>query len=345
MTERVVRKVGLPSGANYSQTEERFVHHRPYISLLATAALSSVLLVACGGGTGSNSTTTAPATTDAAVTTEVAQSTLASTTVASTSAPVEFDGPSFLDVIEPVVAPYTAALGLAPESADVRALLSALGEDVPVPAGLLINGIGHRWVKEFGATKDAQSASFDQFLDKAQLETFGAAVPSGWKQASSATSGSLTTLLLTHTDGRRVVLVSDSDASVSGTGRAPLELSLSTDNPSSEQPTWIASLPALSGGELVEYIEASGRIMDNLVGAGEYVLVRWRYPATQLDALKAYLTSGVVQSAGFTYDKDTFNGFEALVDIAIGNWTGTVLIGTASIDGVEYQDLVWALHR
>lgn len=154
-------------------------------------------------------------------------------------------------------------------------MLSALGEDVPLPTGLLINGIGHRWGKEFGAIKDAQSASFDQFLDKAQFKTFGAAVPSGWKQASSARSGSLTTLLLTHTDGHRVVFVSD-----------------------------------LSG-----------------------------------DALKAYLTSGVVQSAGFTYDKDTFNGFEALVDIAIGNWTGTVLVGSASIDGVEYQDLVWALHR
>ena len=325
------------------------MHHRPYVSLLAAAALSTSVLVACGGGSGSTSTV-APATSEPTATTEAAPSTeasttVASTTVASTAAPAEFDGPSFLEVIEPAVAPYTAALGLAPGSQEVRTLLSALGEDVPLPPGLLLNGIGHRWVKEFGATKDAQSASFDQFLSKAQLEAFGAAVPSGWKQASSATSGSLTTLLLTHTDGRRVVFVSDSDASVNGTGRAPLELSLSTDNPSSEQPAWIASLPALPGGELVEYIEASGRIMDNLVGAGEYVLVRWRYPATQLDALKAYLMSGVVQSAGFTYDKDTFNGFEALVDIAIGNWTGTVLIGTASIDGVEYQDLVWALHR
>lgn len=320
------------------------MHHRPYVSLLAAAALSSSVLVACGGGSGSTSTV-APATSEPTATTEAAPSTEASTTVASTAAPAQFDGPSFLEVIEPAVAPYTAALGLAPGSQEVRALLSALGEDVPLPPGLLLNGIGHRWVKEFGATKDSQSASFDQFLDKAQLEAFGAAVPNGWKQASSATSGSLTTLLITHSDGRRVVFVSDSDASVSGSGRAPLELSLSTDSASNEQPAWIASLPALPGGELVEYIEASGRIMDNLVGTGEYVLARWRYPATQLDALKAYLTSGVVQSAGFTYDKDTFNGFEALVDIAIGNWTGTVLIGTASIDGVEYQDLVWALNR
>jgi hypothetical protein len=206
-----------------------------------------------------------------------------------------------------------------------------------------VNGIGHFWSLQFGEQKDDQSVSFDQFLDGAQLEAFGGSVPEGWKQASLATSGSLTTLLITHTDGRRVVLVSDSDAKSPGTGRAPLELELSTNTAPASTPAWIASLPALAGGELVEYAEASGRVQNNAAGAGEYVLVRWRYPAAQLDALKAYLESGVVQSAGFSYDADTFNGFESLVDITIGDWTGSVLIGSASIDGVEYYDLVWSL--
>jgi len=321
------------------------MRHRPYIALLAAAALSGTALAACGGKSDSSEPSTTPLVTEAPETTAAPVSTEAPTTVADTTAPAEFDGPSFLDVIEPALAPYNAVLGSAPDAAEVRALLSALGEDVPLPTGLTLNGIGHRWSKEFGEVKDSQSASFDQFLDGTQLEAFGASVPSGWKQASLATSGSLTTLLLTHTDGRRVVLVSDSESAATGTGRAPLELSLSTATQPSEKPAWIASLPALPGGELVEYVEASGRIMDNLMGGGQYVQVRWRYPASQLDALNAYLTSGVVQSAGFGYDKDTFNGFEALVDISIGDWTGTVLIGNASVDGVEYQDLVWSLNR
>ena len=320
------------------------MHHRPYITLLAAVALSGTALAACGGSSESAvesavPTSSAPDTTPAPASTEVA------TTVATTTAPVAFDGPSFPDTVAPALAPYSATIGAAPDSADVRALLSALGDDIPLPPGLTLNGIGHRWIKEFGELKDSQSVSFGQFLDGEQLKAFGASVSNGWKQASLATSGSLTTLLLTHTDGRRVAFVSDSEASASGTGRAPLEMSLSTDGTATAEPGWIASLPGLSGGELVEYIESSGRISDNLVGAGEYVLVRWRYSASQLDALNAYLTSGVVQSAGFSYDTDIFNGFEALVDVAIGDWKGTVLIGAASVNDVEYHDLVWSLHR
>lgn len=320
------------------------MHHRPYTTLLAAVVLSGTALAACGGSSESAveptiAATTMPDTTLAPTSTEVA------TTVATTTAPAAFDGPSFTETVTPVLAPYSATIGASPDSPNVRALLSAFGDDIPLPPGLTLNGIGHQWTKEFGKLEDAQSVSFGQFLDGEQLKAFGASVSNGWKQASFATSGSLTTLLLTHTDGRRVAFVSDSESSTSGTGRAPLEMSLSTDGTTTAEPGWIASLPGLPGGELVEYIESSGRISDNLVGAGEYVLVRWRYAASQLDALNAYLTSGVVQSAGFSFDTDMFNGFEALVDVTNGDWKGTVLIGGASIDGVEYYDPVWSLGR
>ena len=317
------------------------MRHRPSLFLFVTTGMLGIALSACGGSSTAKVTSTSLE--PAAETTVAAPSTEVTTTTPATTTPATFDGPSFLEVIDPALAPYNAVLGAAPDSPSVRSVLSALGEDVPLPAGLTVNGVGHQWTLEFGETKDDQTLSFNEFLDGPALEAFGAAVPTGWKQASFATSGSLTTLLITHTDGRRVVLVSDSEAQNPGTGRAPLELQLSTAATPGSTPAWIASLPALAGGELVEYIEASGRIQDNGAGAGQYVLVRWRYPATQLDSLKAYLESGVVQSAGFGYDVDTFNGFESLVAVTIGDWTGSVLIGNASIDGVEYYDLVWSL--
>jgi|GEM_PF-1734587 len=322
------------------------MRHRPSIILSSAAVVCGTFLAACGGSSEPASETTVAETTVAPETTAAPATTTVDTTVApTTAAPAEFDGPSFPETVTPALTPYDAVIGASPDSPDVKALVSALADDVPLPAGLTVNGIGHRLTKDFGEPKDRQSVSFNEYLDKAQLEAFGASVGNGWKQASIAVSGSLTTLLLTHTDGRRVVFVSDSEAAASGTGRAPLQMELSTPTLPAAPPAWFASLPALQGGEVVEYTEASGRVTDNLAGTGHFVLVRWRYPATELDALNAYLTSGVVQSAGFSYDADTFNGFEALVDVANGEWKGSVLIGDASVDGVEYYDLLWSLSR
>ncbi|MFM8529689.1 MAG: hypothetical protein ACKOD2_08460, partial [Ilumatobacteraceae bacterium] len=326
------------------------MHYRPSLVVASAAVICGTVLAACGGSSTSTTETTAAVSTVAETvapeTTAAPASSAVETTVATASTePAEFDGPSFPETVAPALAPYDALIGASPDSPDVRAVLSALGDDVPLPAGLTVNGIGHRLSKDFGELRDEQSASFNEYLDKAQLEAFGKSVGNGWKQASIASSRSLTTLLLTHTDGRRLVFVSDSEALPSGSGRAPLQMEVFTTTPPDAAPAWFASLPSLRDGEVVEYTEASGRISDNLVGSGQFVLVRWRYPTTQLDALNAYLASGVVQTSGFSYDKDTFNGFEALVDVANGDWKGTVLIGNANIDGVDYYDLVWSLSR
>jgi hypothetical protein len=73
------------------------------------------------------------------------------------------------------------------------------------------------------------------------------------------------------------------------------------------------------------------------------VSARWRYPADALDALNTFLESGIVEAAGFTYDKDLFNGFQSMVDVTAGEWTGTVLIGEAMIGDDTFYDLVWTL--
>ncbi len=327
---------------------------------MVVGVAASVLLTACGGGDGSSgdapsasdgaSTTmssapasSAPATVEPA--TSAAETTVAVDTTEQTGEPAEFDGPLFLDVIDGALAPYAALAGRPATVADLATALPAVAADTPLPAGLTIAGAGRdveRWMD--GEVSDEQKASFAEPFAAADLEAFGAAAPAGWRQSSFATSGSLATLLLTpEADPRRVAYTADS---APAEGAPVLELNIDPGEATMPEPAWLASLPALAGGELVEVQEGIGTV--TFFGAparNGYVLVRWRYPADSLDALTAFLESGVVQSAGFTYDQDLFNGFQSLVEVTAGDWTGSVLIGETSFDDQVFHDLLWSLTR
>lgn len=318
--------------------------YHPTRSLVAAGLAAALSLTACGGSSDESAVTVGDTTADTiAPTTLAPDTTVAETDAPTTLAPADFDGPSFLDTVEPALAPYVAALGQPATSATVGALLPAVTADVPIPAGLTVAGIG-RTLEQYDATTvdDTQSMAFTEPYDAATLEAFGASAGGGWSQASWATSGSLATLLLTNADGRRAVYVAESDTAST---RAPLELQVEPASGTLTAPVWAASLPALEGGTLIDYTEAVGTVQDNLFGTEQFVAIRWRFAADQLDALNAYLESGVVQSAGFTYDADLFNGFQSMVDVTIGDWSGTIIIGEASADGETFYDLVWSLGR
>lgn len=312
----------------------------PFIVALAAA----LTLTACGG----SSDDSAADTTSASAETVAPSTTGADTTVAPTDAPTTlpaapFDGPGFVETVEPALAPYVAAIGQPGAAATVASLLPAVTPDVPMPANLTLTGVGRSWEQSDPTTvEDTQSMAFAEGLDSAALEAFGATAGADWRAASFATSGSLSTLLFTHTDGRRAAYVAESDPA--GT-YAPLGLEVEPSAATIGAPAWAAALPALEGGTLIDVTEAAGRVQSNLFGTEQFVAIRWRYAASELDALRTYLESGVVQSAGFTYDVDVFNGFENMVDVTIGDWSGTVIIGEANIDGETFYDLIWSLGR
>lgn len=316
----------------------------PMRSLSALACIAALTVTACGGSSDDAAIDTTATTAETVAT----SSSIPDTTVAVTDAPTTlpaapFGGPAFVETVEPALAPYTAAIGQAGDASSVAMLLPAVTPDLPLPANLTLTGVGRTWEQSDATTvEDTQSMAFAEGLDSAALEAFGATAGGDWKAASFATSGSLSTLLLTHTDGRRASFVAEAD--IAGT-RAPLELEVEPSAAAIAAPAWAASLPTLEGGTLIDYTEAAGRVQSNLFGVEQFVAIRWRYSAADLEALQAYLESGVVQSAGFTYDVDLFNGFQNMVDVTIGAWSGTVIIGEANIDGETFYDLVWSLGR
>lgn len=314
--------------------------------LAALGLAAAGFMSACGGGD-STAVTAPPATgtdtTAALVEQTVAQSVAAPDTTAAAVAAV--DGPAFVDVADDALAIYAATVGQPATVELLSPALPGLTADLPLPAGLTVAGSGRIVELWDGMVDDEQVASFAEQFAAADLEAFGAGVSGGWTQASLATSGSLTTLLLTPAgNASRLSYVADADATASGS--APLELRFVPAESTMPEPAWLASLPHLDGGELTEVVEGVGTVTMYFGPADNgFVSARWRYPADALEALNSFLGSGVVEAAGFTYDKDLFNGFQNMVDVSAGEWTGTVLIGEAMIGDDVFYDLVWSLSR
>jgi hypothetical protein len=337
--------------------------------LLLTAVLASVAFAGCGGESDTGAASTAPPETapetvldtvapasstevlDTSPSTAVADTAAADTAVADTLAPdtappatAVFDGPSFVDVVDGALVPYSAAVGAPADAASVGAF-APLAADAPFPAGATISGAGRSLDATFGSVEEEQLVGLTPSITGADLEAFGAAPATGWTQSSMSTSGSIFTLLLTNaSDGRRAVYVVQEDAA--NTAYPPFELRVSPTDGTLVEPAWAAALPRTDGGELVEVVEGVGDVGAGFVVAGNgNVSARWRYPEASLPDLEAYLESGVVESAGFTFDRDLFNGFQQMVDITAGDWVGTVIIGEATVNGEVFYDLVWTLQR
>jgi hypothetical protein len=178
-----------------------------------------------------------------------------------------------------------------------------------------------------------------------ELKAFAAAGPGGWKSASFATSGRLSTALLTSgTD--RLSYVHDGGAPASG--RPPVQATLETAATGITPPAWLASLPAPAGGTLVEVYEATGLVgglSSAAPGKGGYVSVTWEFPASAEATVKALFTGAAVTAAGFTLGPSPISNLTERLDVTMGAWTGTVSYGEGSGPSGPFLVFSWVLGR
>ncbi len=303
-----------------------------------------VCLSACGSGAGSSSETTAP--------TEVASSSSAPSPTAiesSSAAPAPTpDAPDvlFVDVIDDALAPYAALIGQPAAEADLGSVLSLHDGNVPLPAGATIVGAGmsvEEWDDE--STYVEQVLGIGEELSPADLEAFGDGAPNGWTYNSISTTDSSSILVMTRDDDDlRIAL---KVAPKPDPGEPPTEFRLEQETGDVPQPAWLASLPVLEGGQLIAVAEGVGEaaIEFRPMGGG-LVSATWRFPADQLDALMAYIASGVLEEAGFTLvDPDSISFGAAYIDVTAGEWTGQVIVGETMMDDKSFADLTWFLTR
>lgn len=300
-----------------------------------------VVLAACGGGADTAVSSTAPDTSSAAP--ETSSAAPAPTVEETTSAPAPV-GAAFVDVVDDALAPYAVLIGQPAQTSDLASALPLFDGDVPLPAGDVV-GAG-RVVEQWGDTLDSvQMVGIGTAPDKAELEAYGAAAPSGWAYNSISTTDSSSTLVMTReADGLRIVYMSSVDPQP---GEPPAQFSLEADASEIPQPAWLASLPVPSGGEITAVGEGIGEVEVNYFPAvNGLVAATWRFPADQLEALQEFYAGDALEAAGFTLvDPDAIRVGASYFDVTAGDWTGQVIVGE-TIDGeASFASVQWFLTR
>jgi hypothetical protein len=311
---------------------------RRFALLVAPAV---VVLAACGGSADTAVTSSAPDTSSAAP--ETSSAAPAPTVEETTSAPAPV-GAAFVDVVDDALAPYAVLIGQPAQTSDLASALPLFDGDVPLPAGDVV-GAG-RVVEQWGDTLDSvQMVGIGTAPDKAELEAYGAAAPSGWAYNSISTTDSSSTLVMTReADGLRIVYMSSVDPRP---GEPPAQFSLEADASEIPQPAWLASLPVPSGGEITAVGEGIGEVEVNYFPAvNGLVAATWRFPADQLEALQEFYAGDALEAAGFTLvDPDAIRVGASYFDVTVGDWTGQVIVGE-TIDGEEsFASVQWFLTR
>ena len=249
-------------------------------------------------------------------------------------------------MIDDALAPYAALIGQPAAEADLGSVLPLHDGNVPLPEGATIVGAGmsvEEWDDE--STYVEQVLGLGEPLTKADLEAFGEGAPNGWTYNSISTTDSSSILVMTRDDDDlRIAL---KVAPKPEPGEPPTEFTLEQETGEVPQPAWLASLPVLEGGQLIAVAEGVGEatIEFRPVGGG-LVSATWRFPVEQLDALMAYIASGVLEEAGFTLvDPDSISFGAAYIDVTAGEWTGQVIVGETMMDDKSFADLTWFLTR
>lgn len=262
--------------------------------------------------------------------------------------PAPWDAPRFDEAIEPTMAALAVGVGQ-PISAAAVAPEVVLPEGVPSPGG---NVTGAGWEAERdprdGDVELTYAVGLDLAIAPADLEAWQTSVGesgTGWRAPSFAESGSLYTSLLIDEQDQRLVHVLDTDAATSG--RPPLNLEWSPNSDAVPEPDWLAALPRPDGGVLSEVLVARGLVTAGLGAAGfdGHVFVRFDYEVDDLDRMIEYFESGILLGAGFEYEPEPLSNARYRRDVAIGDWSGEVLIGEASANDREFLQVIWQLTR
>lgn len=327
--------------------------------------LAAAALVACGDGSSESSDPSGPTTpptvaetSGPAPSSDATEVAAASTEQVVTAPPlptteppltlpdaVPWGGPRFDEAIDATMTALAVGIGQ-PMST------SAVGPEIVLPDPVPTLGdtiLGTGWVAEFDRFRDeydrTDNVGLDASITPEELEAWQTGVGNGWRAASFSSSGSLSTSLLIDEQDQRLVQVLDTDASASG--RPPLNLAWSPDVDTLPEPEWLAALPRPDDGVTTEILVARGTVTAGLGGSGfdGNVFVRFDYETDDLDRMVDYFEDGVLLGAGFTYEPEPISTARYRRDVAIGDWSGDVSIGSASADGVEYLQVIWQLTR
>jgi len=267
-----------------------------------------------------------------------------------------FDGPAFTDLATARMDELAVAFGL-PVTSESLAPVFVLPGDFPFPDGMVV-GVFHEfdldqryddeiWIEE-ERTVGIAGPGGPTTLDAISL-TIEADTSTRWQRASSqrdSFNNDLYTAL--PVDGGelkdRLVIraVEEPDP-----GAPVLQLTLEQRPTEIPVPTWKAGLPTLDGGLLTNVregrgtVEAFGRVPED-----GFIEMREYYEIDRFDELEAFFASGIIESAGFTYEDTPFSNFSIRIDVSNDEWAGTVGVGEITIDGELFgYQLVWTLIR
>lgn len=302
-----------------------------------------MLLAACGGQAAEVASSTAsPSSSSSSSSSSEATASPSPSTSSATPTPTP-TGALFVDVAATELEKFAALIGESVASASLGDTLPLFEEGTPLPAGT-ITGAGMTVEQWQGRVDEQQVVGLDTTLGKADLEAFGAGVPQDWKFNSISTSDYSATLVATRSDGLRLEVASYTKPAK---GEPATEVRLASSLDAVPEPAWLATLPALEGGEIAAIGEGVGevRIDSFLAGAG-LVTVHWRYEGDRLTEIQDYLMSGALEVAGFTLvDPDAIRIDASSFDVTAGDWTGQVVVGVTQFDGDTLTDLVWMLQK
>ncbi len=318
-------------------------------TLFALAAAVS-LLPACGDGepsTSDTAATTAAATTaaatTAAATTAAATTAAAGATTTTTRAPAPA-GPTFATTVEPTMTALAAVAGK-PFTVAATAPALAFPANLPVLPNATTAGAARRSWKRDDTVRRSDHIGLQTAATADELKAFAAAGPAGWKNPSFASSGRLSTALLTSGTDRLTYV---HDAGAPATGRPPVQATLETTASAITPPAWLASLPAPTGGTLVEVYEATGLVgglSSAPPGKGGHVSASWEFPASAEATVKALFTGAAVTAAGFTLGPSPISNLTERLDVTMGPWKGTVSYGEGSGPNGAFIVFSWVLER
>lgn len=327
----------------------------------ATGVISAgliVVLAACGGS-GDNSMTSsaspspsppsapapsapAPSASAAPTTSQPLPSPEPSTGAPAQSTAAGAPAADLGETAESALAPYADLVGQPLGDADIGRVLPLFDGDVPLPKGVTIAGAG-QVVKDWdGEIYVEQILGLAEGATKKDLEAFSASPPEGWTANSITTTDTSANLVMTRDDGLRLVYAAAIDPEP---GAPVAELRLEDTTEGMPDPAWLEALPAPEGGTLMEVGEGVGGVEIAYTPASEgHVTARWAYPQGDLASLAAYLAEAL-PAAGFDFDADALASGSSYIDVSIGDWSGQVIFGEASVDDETYTELLWVLTR
>ena len=303
-------------------------------------------LAACGGQGETASST--GATTAGASSTAAPASSAAPAPSSSSSTPTPLPSPTgaiFIDAVDASLGSLAGLLQTEPSAADLAPVLSQFDADVPDIDLGSIAGVGV-WAEQWqDVVTERQMIGLDAALGTDDLEAFGAGLPSTWNFNSISTTDTSATLVATRVDdGLRLEVASYVKPDKGG---PKTEVRLSREVTAMPSPRWLATLPALEGGQVVNVAEGVGRVQVDYAPAGDgLVSARWRYDGDRIEEAVEYLLSGALEVAGFELlEPDAITVGATSFEVAAGDWAGQVIVGSSEFDGQTFTDLVWLLQK